>query len=99
VVDHIDGVRDNNDASNLFPCTQKENSEAAVKSGKRYLCPVLQYDKTGTALLKRYDSVADAARAVGAYASNIHNTCLQRSGYNTTKGFVWRYPDEDEDDL
>lgn len=52
---------------------------------------VSQYDLNG-AIIKRYESVKDAARAVGALESNISNACSGR--LQTCKGFRWKYEEK-----
>ena len=42
----------------------------------------------------RYGSTAEAARAVGAYTSNISRACQHCPHYHTIKGFCWLYEEE-----
>lgn len=54
---------------------------------------VRQFMRDGT-FVKEYESVQDAAKAVGALHSNISNACLNR--LQTSKGYIWRYIEKEE---
>lgn len=49
---------------------------------------VLQYDIDGT-LVRKYESVFDAATAVGGFAESIMRCCNRKQ--HTAKGYKWRY--------
>lgn len=61
-IDHIDGIKTNNDLSNLEWCSQSENQKRAFALG---LNPVPRRKVIDLDLLQVYDSVTAAALAVG----------------------------------
>lgn len=48
-----------------------------------------QYSRDGLTLINTYESIADAAKAVGVAAPSISNACSGK--YKTAKGYVWKY--------
>lgn len=91
---------------------KKEQSEAkaakaaddARKVDKRVVGPrrsgkpgkvVRQYTLDGK-LIREYKSASEAARVLGTAGGNISSCCLKRYGYNSCKGFLWRYAEDDE---
>ena len=98
-VNHIDGDRTNNNASNLEWCTQAENNRHAIDNGLQnpYIAieatkkPVLQIDLEGN-IVKKWDSLTDAARTLRLQVSNISHCCSGR--IKTTGGFKWAYDSE-----
>jgi hypothetical protein len=59
--------------------------------------PQVQYKKTkvgqfsldGLTLINTYESIAEAAKAVGVSAPSISNVCSGKG--KTAKGYVWKY--------
>lgn len=89
-VDHRDRIRDNNYVENLRWATQEEQtanrSEFQVQSRAIY-----QYSENG-ALIRRWDSVVEAAQSFGVTRSNIASAC--NGHHKTAVGYIWRYCDQ-----
>lgn len=94
-VDHIDGNRSNNSASNLRWCTLNENcgfplaiknkQESAIKRlGKR----VVQFDLDGNEIA-RFRGQNEAGRITGISGANISQACNHKR--KTAGGYIWRY--------
>jgi hypothetical protein len=84
VVDHVDGDRNNNRASNLRWVTQKDNIAAAAAARLMRVSPVI---RSGGGLPdERFESMEAASAATGVGAQNI-SRCV-RSG-QTAGGYRW----------
>lgn len=66
----------------------RRNNGASKRAGKSRNRKVIQYDKEMNEIA-RYDSIGDAAKAVGAHQQNISQSCNGKQG--PCRGFIWKY--------
>jgi hypothetical protein len=88
-VDHIDGNRSNNKASNLRWVTREENMANPNTTRNR---KVLQKCLTTGQILNRFSSMEQAAKHVGAYRAGI--SCGCRSKSKVYRGYVWEHDND-----
>ena len=93
-VDHIDGVKNNNDVKNLRLRTRSENMKNAYKNNINMHRdrPVSAYDKDGT-FVKSFKNTDEARKYIGHKSTIPINMCLH--GKRKTAGnFIWKYSDD-----
>lgn len=59
---------------------------------------ILQYDNRGC-VIRTYKSILEASFFLSINQSHITGVCKHRHGYNTVKGYVFRYEDDKENTL
>ena len=102
-VNHKNGIKSDNNITNLEWCTQSENSQHGFDTG--LICqkkgaensnskPVIQYDLDGNKL-NEFISITEASMHTGIYASNIGLACSKR--VLRAGDFQWRYKHQFKD--
>ena len=91
-IDHIDGVKNNNKATNLKVCTKSENMRnplTTIKISNSKKKPVLQYTQNGE-FIREWDSALTAANELSISRSTI---LISLKGGNTRK-YKWVYKED-----
>jgi hypothetical protein len=96
IINHINGIKNDNRAMNLEWCTPSENTQHAYRTGLKVATSnhlkkkINQYDKN-MKYLKTWQSTKEIEKNLGIYHSNISNCCKKKKHHNTAGGYVWRY--------
>lgn len=85
VVNHLNGVKDNNDLRNLEWCTNKENIYHAGKIGISPKCIPIEARNIDTGVILNFESMIDCARYM-----DIHKDSMQ---YRLRNGPKFCYPE------
>lgn len=96
-VNHINGIRYDNNVENLEWITQSENIQHAVKTGLMQngrKKAVIQYNLNGDRMAT-FESASEAARQTGGSQSKITMCCKRQR--ETANDYQWRYYDDIQD--
>ena len=107
IINHIDGIKNNNILYNLEWCTNSENDLHAYRIGLRTVNktgtgkfgklngsskPIYMIDKDTNKIIKKFDALADAARYLGRNPNWMSHISQQiRGERKTAYGYKWRY--------
>jgi hypothetical protein len=95
-VNHKDENKKNNRADNLEWVTTQENINYGTRTQRHRaslepkMKPVVMKATDGT-ILRKFDSIKDAARQTGINRKDIRNCCEHIDMFYTAGGFVWEY--------
>ena len=101
VVRHHNGNLSDNRVDNLFWAETREVEMAQkpaekVHKGGRQPIAVRQYTMDGK-FVREHRCATDAAKLLGkAGSAQILHCCRREHGYNSSYGFLWRFPSDDE---
>ena len=84
---HQNGIKSENQLSNLEWVTSSENIQHAVQTGLKFQKPVQQFTLDGQ-FIAEYKSQNEAFRQTGVHQGNISSCCNGQR--KNTGGFVWR---------
>lgn len=94
-VNHIDGNKSNNHASNLEWCTHQENSQHTHDTGLgSSIKETIQFDLEGKEIA-RHRSLKAAAKAANISTDSISKVCRGITKLGEAGGFKWKYASDE----
>lgn len=96
IINHINGIKNDNRVENLEWCTYGENLKHAYRTGLKRATSnhlkrkINQYSKD-LEYLRTWESTKAIEKELGISHSNISGCCRGKKHYNTAGGFIWRY--------
>lgn len=99
IINHIDGNKQNNIATNLEWCTQSHNIKEAYRIGTRKPIKligkenptskkIIQFDLCNNSI-KKWDCIKEASKKLNIKDSNISLVCKGKR--KTAGGYIWKY--------
>ena len=92
-INHIDEDKSNNNVNNLnsMDCVSNINWGTGIeRRASQARKPVIQMSKDGKEI-QRFNSVTEAANALGLHHVSISKCCLNRPHCISTGGYMWKY--------
>lgn len=96
-INHKDENKLNNCVENLEWCDRKYNNNYGTHNSniaKSHSKPIIQYTLNGE-FVREWESAAVASRELKFPQSAINWCCLKKKKFNSCKGFLWKYKDDE----